>query len=106
MLIAWTTVPTKAIANQLASEIVQARLAVCVQVEGPIESHYIWEGTQEKTEEYRLTFKALPSQIIPLETRVHAHHPYQTPEWVVVKAEHVAEKYLSWARTTPNNLTL
>jgi periplasmic divalent cation tolerance protein len=106
MLIAWTTVPTKALATQLAASAVKAGLAVCVQVEGPIESHYRWEGIQEKTEEYRLMFKVLPSQGGPLETWVHSHHPYQTPEWVVIKAEHVAEKYLSWAQAKPNNLPL
>ncbi|HEY9247564.1 MAG TPA: divalent-cation tolerance protein CutA [Rariglobus sp.] len=98
MLIAWTTVPTKVIADKLAASAVHARLAACVQVEGPIVSHYIWEGAEEKSEEYRLTFKVLPSHLATLETWIHARHPYQTPEWVVVKAEHVAEKYLSWAR--------
>jgi periplasmic divalent cation tolerance protein len=103
MLIAWTTVPTKVIADTLATSAVHAGHAVCVQVEGPVTSHYIWEGTQEKTEEYRLTFKVLPGQLTALETWIHARHPYQIPEWVVVKADHVAEKYLSWARAVRSN---
>lgn len=103
MLIAWTTVPTKVIADTLAASAVHAYLAACVQVDGPIVSHYIWEGVQEKTEEYRLTFKLLPVHLAALETWIHARHPYQVPEWVVVKAEHVAEKYLSWARSGPNS---
>lgn len=98
MLITWTTVPTKDIADNLATAAVHARLAVCVQVEGPITSHYLWDGALDKTEEYRLMFKVLPEQIATLETWIHARHPYQVPEWVVVKTEHVAEKYLSWAR--------
>lgn len=103
MLIAWTTVPTKVIADKLASAAVNARLAACVQIDGPVVSHYFWEGIQEKTEEYRLTFKVLPHQITALETWIHARHPYGVPEWVVVKAEHVAEKYLSWARANPSS---
>ena len=99
MLIAWTTVATKEIADSLAAEAVRARLAVCVQVEGPVTSHYLWAGTQDKTEEYRLMFKALPEQIQALETWIHARHSYAVPEWITVKVEHVAEKYLSWART-------
>jgi len=98
MLIAWTTVPTKEIADTLAAAAVHARLAACVQVEGPVTSHYIWAGTQDKAEEYRLTFKVLPEQIAALETWIHARHPYEVPEWITVKVEHVAEKYLSWAR--------
>jgi periplasmic divalent cation tolerance protein len=103
MLIAWTTVPTKVIADKLAASAVHAHLAACVQVEGPVVSHYIWEGVQEKSEEYRLTFKVLPDKIAALETWIHARHPYQVPEWIVVKADHVAEKYLSWARAVRSN---
>lgn len=106
MLIAWTTVPTRLIADELAAGAVAAHLAACVQVEGPITSHFIWAGVQEKTEEYRLTFKALPAQIEALKTWVHGRHPYDVPEWIVAKSEHVSEKYLSWAQTSPNNLTL
>ena len=98
LLIAWTTVPTKDLAHELAATAITARLAVCVQVEGPVVSHYRWQETQEQTEEYRLTFKLLPEQSSAMETWLHERHPYETPEWIVVKAAHVAEKYLSWAR--------
>jgi periplasmic divalent cation tolerance protein len=98
MLIAWTTVPTKVIADKLAASAVASKLAVCVQIEGPITSHYLWLAEKKKTEEYRLSFKFLTAQRIALESWIHARHPYQTPEWIVVKADHVAEKYLSWAQ--------
>lgn len=98
MLIAWTTVPTKEIADELAAAAVQAHLAACVQVEGPLESHYRWQGVVEKAVEYRLMFKTLPEQCSRLEAWLHTRHPYETPEWIVMRTEHVAEKYLSWAR--------
>lgn len=99
MLIAWTTVASPDDANRLARGAVEARLAACVQVDGPVTSHYRWEGRIEATAEYRLAFKCLPEQAAALETWVRAQHPYDTPEWVVVRAEHVSEKYLSWARS-------
>lgn len=98
MLIALTTLPTQAAADTLAAEAVAARLAVCAQVGGPVTSHYVWDGSQEKSEEFLLTFKLLPDQLASLEAWIHARHPYQVPEWIVIKAEHVGEKYLSWAR--------
>jgi periplasmic divalent cation tolerance protein len=97
MLIAWTTVATMAEANRLAAEAVARGLAVCVQVEGPVTSHYRWQGAPERTAEFRLMFKFLPGQQPPLEAWLHAAHPYSTPEWMVVRTEHVGEKYLSWA---------
>jgi periplasmic divalent cation tolerance protein len=98
MLIAWTTVATPAEAERLAGEMITRRLASCVQVEGPIRSFYLWEGQSGHSDEFRLTIKFLPGKAEALEAYVLANHPYDTPEWVVVKAEHVAEKYLSWAR--------
>jgi periplasmic divalent cation tolerance protein len=100
MLLAWTTVATPDDATRLARGAVDARLAACVQVEGPIMSHYRWEGRIESAPEYRLMFKFLPEQAAGLEAWIRARHPYATPEWVVVRAEHVSEKYLSWARGT------
>ncbi len=106
MLVAWTTVATAADAERLAVGVVENRLAVCVQTEGPIRSFYRWEGRVERSEEYRLQFKFLESQQSALEVYVHRHHPYQSPEWIVVRAEHVGEKYLSWAIAVPTSSTL
>ncbi len=100
MYLAWTTVATADDANRLAREAVELRLAACVQVEGPISSHYRWEGRIESTQEYRLLLKFLPEQAAALEAWIRARHPYDTPEWVVGGAYHVSEKYLSWARAT------
>ena len=106
MFIAWTTVATRADAEKLSAEVARLGLAVCAQAEGPIISHYVWQGKLERAEEFRLCLKCLPDKVDALETYVLSHHPYETPEWVVVRAEHVAEKYLSWARTTGTNLPL
>ena len=104
VLIAWTTVARREDAEQLASEVIARNLAACVQIDGPIVSHYRWQGRAERTEEFRLTFKFPPDRLLALEAHVLAHHPYETPEWLVVRAERVGEKYLSWAEansTTP-----
>ncbi|MDB6094820.1 MAG: CutA1 divalent ion tolerance protein [Verrucomicrobia bacterium] len=106
MFIAWTTLPTKAEAEQLASDTIARGLAVCAQVEGPIISHYRWQGSQERTEEYRIMFKLLPDKLPHLEKHVLSQHPYDTPEWIAIKADQVGEKYLSWASASPTNLTL
>lgn len=106
MLIGWTTVETRDQANQLAHGLVEAGLAACVQVEGPIESIYRWENRTEKTQEVRLTVKFLAAHSVALEAWLLSRHPYKTPEWVVVRAEHVAEKYLSWAQASSTSAPL
>ena len=97
MFIAWTTVAEQADAERIAADAVARNLAVCVQIDGPITSHYRWQGKDERSEEYRLCFKCLVQRLAALEQHVLATHPYETPEWLVVRAERVGEKYLSWA---------
>lgn len=99
MKVAWTTVATAREAEELARALVAGGLAVCVQVEGPVRSHYVWEGKVESAEEHRLTLKCLDEQLPALEAAVLARHPYSVPQWVVVDASRVGEKYLSWARS-------
>lgn len=98
MLIAWTTVATQPDAERIAADVIARNLAVCVQIDGPIVSHYRWQGKDARDQEYRLCFKVLPSHAAALEMHILASHPYEIPEWVVVKTEHVGEKYLSWAK--------
>ena len=97
MFIAWTTVAHREDADRLAVGVISRKLAVCVQVEGPIISHFRWHGQDQRAEEFRLTFKCLPRQREALEKYVLSAHPYDTPEWLVVHADRVGEKYLSWA---------
>jgi len=106
LMIGWTTVSTKEDAERLAQGLVEQSLAACVQIEGPIRSVYRWEGKVEVSEEFRLLVKFIPARGRALESWLLAHHPYETPEWLVVRAEQVAEKYLSWARANSTSAPL
>ncbi|WP_221031743.1 divalent-cation tolerance protein CutA [Actomonas aquatica] len=106
MLIGWTTTSTETEATTLARGLIDRKLAACVQIDGPMTSIYRWGGTTETSTEYRLTIKFLVNRHLEVETYVHNHHPYDTPQWIVVRAEHVAEKYLSWAQANSSSLPL
>ncbi len=106
LLVGWTTVSTRPEAEALARGLVEARLAACVQIDGPIVSVYEWQGRIGQAEEYRLCVKFIPARAAAIEAWVRARHPYDAPEWVAVRAELVAEKYLSWARTNSTSAPL
>ncbi len=106
MLIGWTTVESATQAEALAAGLVEARLAACVQIEGPIRSHYRWEGRCQQADEMRVMIKFFPDRQQELEAWLFSRHPYQTPAWVVIETTHVAEKYLSWARANSTSVTL
>ena len=99
MFVAWTSLDDQEIAEQLAFDAVAEKLAVCAQVDvAPIVAVYWWEGQPKTAREYRVAFKCLSHQLDELERWVLDRHPYETPEWLVVAAERVGEKYLSWAK--------
>ncbi len=106
MLIGWTTTETPEQARELATGLIDRRLAACVQIDGPITSIYRWEGRTETATEYRVTVKFLGNRHLEVETYLHNHHPYTIPQWIVMRAEHVAEKYLSWAQANSSSLPL
>jgi periplasmic divalent cation tolerance protein len=106
MFVAWTTVAHRAAAEQLGAGAIERGLAVCVQIDGPVTSIFRWEGRIETAQEFRLTFKCLPERLMALESHVLAAHPYSTPQWIVVQAERVGEKYLSWATASSSTRPL
>jgi len=98
LVIVTTTLPTEEAAELLATELVEGRFAACVQVEGPVESTYRWEGSIERAEEWICHCKTPAERRDSLMQRIKELHPYEAPEIVAVRAEAVDAAYLAWAR--------
>ncbi len=99
MNIGWTTLSGKGDAEKLAREIVESRLAVCAQVDGPISSFFIWDNELQNDEEYRVTIKFLSENIEKVEAWINTNHPYDVPQWLSVPVERVHTAYRKWAET-------
>ena len=95
ILIASTTLPDESSAQTLARGAVAAGLAACAQVEGPITSHYVWQGKLECTREWRVVFKLEPSREARLLAWVRPQHPYTTPQWTTFAAG-ASPDYAAW----------
>ena len=100
--ICWTTVENEHDAQTIANALVDEGLAACVQIDGPIESLYIWEGKRCQSTEYRLWIKVLETHLSAARERVKSLHSYETPQWIEVEAIKVDEKYLNWAKEASN----
>ncbi len=96
-LIVLTTMPADDRAEALATALIEARLAACVQVHPPMQSVYRWTGAIERESERQVVIKTLRRQLTRLEARVRELHPYDVPEWIVLAAENVSAAYLRWA---------
>jgi periplasmic divalent cation tolerance protein len=91
-----TTTDSRDAAVKIARSLVMNRLAACVQIDGPIESHFHWEGKLESTVEWRCTAKTFRSVISRLVAELQQLHTYQTPEIVTIAMQDVSPDYVSW----------
>lgn len=91
-----TTLPSEAIARQLACSLVQSRLAACAQTE-PISSHCYWQDALREEPEWRVVFKTLPDALSRLVQRLRAEHPYAVPQ-MLMRTEQCAADYAQWVR--------
>ena len=82
-------------ARAFARALVELRLAACVNLM-TLESVYRWRGRVEGARETLLVIKTTAPRVAAPERHVHAHHPYDTPEFVVLSAARVAPRYLRW----------
>jgi periplasmic divalent cation tolerance protein len=96
MLVVLTTTSNFGEAESLARQIVEGKLAACVQVLPLMTSFYFWQGEIQKDSEHLLLIKTLPEKFTALESFIRAHHSYDLPEIVAVEAEKVSENYLKW----------
>ena len=97
------TAPSQEAALELSRTLVAERLVACVNVVPGLVSVYRWEGAVQEDAEVLLVLKTTAARLSELEARLMALHPYDTPEFVALAAEHIAPSYAAWlaAETAP-----
>ncbi|WP_244945275.1 divalent-cation tolerance protein CutA [Couchioplanes caeruleus] len=91
-----TTIDSRGAADSLARQAVEARVAACAQVSGPVTSTYWWEGKVEAAEEWRITFKTTTARYAALERHIREHHSYDVPEILCSPVTAGNPEYLEW----------
>jgi periplasmic divalent cation tolerance protein len=91
-----TTTDSRAEAMELARTAVEARLAACAQVAGPIASTYWWEDGVERAEEWLLLLKLPAAGYQALADFLAEQHSYDEPEIVATPIVAGSDSYLSW----------
>jgi len=76
--------------------VVEARLAACANVLGPIRSIYRWQGAVEDATEHLLLLKARAADLAALEAEVRARHSYDVPEVLALPIRGGSAVYLAW----------
>jgi periplasmic divalent cation tolerance protein len=82
-------------ARELARELLEARLAACVQLL-PINSMYTWKGELTTDTETLLLVKTRRDLFDQLEKKLLQIHKYDTPEIIQLPIEAGSKGYLTW----------
>jgi periplasmic divalent cation tolerance protein len=84
-------------AKLIARSVVEKRLAACVNIlRSPIESHYRWQGSVEKSREILLFIKTTVRKLGGLEREVKRLHSYDVPEFIALPIIAGSKAYLDW----------
>lgn len=91
-----TTTERQDDAERIARELVQRRLAACVQVIGPIRSTYRWRGKIETAQEWQCWAKSRRDLYDQVEQAIRQLHAYEVPEILAVPIVAGSAGYLAW----------
>lgn len=90
------TAPAGEPAAGIARDMVERRLAACVNLVREVRSIYRWEGAVQDDREDLLIVKTSASRVADLIARVREIHPYTVPEVIVLPVDDGSETYLRW----------
>ena len=99
----FTTFGNRADADALASELVDRRLAACVQVLGPVTSTFRWEDRLETAEEWLCLIKTTGARFDALAAHIETNHGYETPELTALPVDNGSPSYLAWLSSATAN---
>ena len=100
-----TNLPDQASAEALAQQLVQERLAACVNIMPSCTSVYHWQNKVETAQEIPVFIKTTRQQYEAIELSIRSVHPYELPEIIIVPLAGGLPAYLDWvaAETTIQN---
>jgi periplasmic divalent cation tolerance protein len=99
LIVAYITVPDRTTATDIAQTLVEQGLAACVNLVGPLQSVYIWQGTLNTDGELLLVVKTRLEHLPAVQNVLAALHPYEVPELIALPIIAGSPGYLQWLKT-------
>jgi periplasmic divalent cation tolerance protein len=90
------TAPDEKIAAALARDLVEQRLAACVNLISAVRSIYRWKAEICDEGETLMVVKTSAHRASAVEQRISEKHPYETPEVIALEITGGQTDYLAW----------
>ena len=93
------TCPDEKVAATIAKNIIEQKLAACVNILPGLTSIYRWQADIETAEELLLFIKTRQDNYEALQTAINELHPYEVPEIIAIPINQGLPEYLQWIDT-------
>jgi periplasmic divalent cation tolerance protein len=87
-------------AERIGRQVVEERLAACVNILGPCRSVYRWQGALESAEEVPAILKTTAARADALIARIAALHSYDVPCVAVWPIDKLHLDYAEWVESS------
>lgn len=96
VILVMTTMPNLADADVLAQQLVERKLAACVNLQPNVHSVYMWQDVLERANEVAMVIKTTKERYSELEKFLQSAHPYALPEIIAISLVGGLPAYLEW----------
>ena len=90
-----STFPNKTVTKKVANQLVEKKLAACVNI-AKIDSVYSWKGKIQNDSEYLAFFKTTKKNEKNLKNEIKKLHPYDVPEIAEININSINQPYMKW----------
>lgn len=90
------TFPDRDTALSIAGELIDGKLAACVNVLGAMTSIYNWQGERHADDEVAALVKTRSSLADAVIQKVCERHPYENPALLVIPVAGGADAFCAW----------
>jgi len=95
-IVVFSTCDSEEQAGRIARELVEQKLAACVNILPGARSIYRWKGQVEDSSEWLLIIKSRRDLMDKLRAAIGKIHTYEVPELLAVPVVDGSESYLAW----------
>ncbi len=90
------TVATKEEGESIANQVVNRKLAACVNIIPQLQSIYYWQNKIETGSEVLLLIKTMPDRLTDLIQQIKLLHSYDVPEILALPIIQGNQEYIRW----------